>query len=237
MPIKLIKENSDNFGDFIFGVIIIAFRIPNYLKNATITPVHKKGAKAYQDNYRPVSILSNISVIYERIMFKQISKYFEPILSKFQCGFRIGFGSLHCPLAMLAKWKSEVDNKINFGALLIDLSKAFDPHDLLLAKLNAYVFSLPVLRLVQSYLSKRKQGTKTDSEFSSWKESLFGLPQESLFGSLLFNIFLCDLFFIMNYVEFASYTDDNTPFFMGNDLNDVILAKTEKCFNNTLQMD
>ena len=41
----------------------------------------------------------------------------------------------------------------------------------------------------------------------------------------------------MNYVEFASYTDDNTPFFMGNDLNDVILAKTEKCFNNTLQMD
>ena len=117
MPTKLIKKNSDNFGDFIFGVIIIAFRIPNYLKNAIITPVHKKGAKAYQDNYIPVSILSNISKIYERLMFKQISKYFELILSKFQCGFRIGFSALHCPLAMLAKWKSEVDNKINFGAL------------------------------------------------------------------------------------------------------------------------
>ena len=60
------------------------------LKNAIITPVHKKGAKTFRDNYRPVSILSNISEIYERLMFKQISEYFEPILSKFQCGFRKG---------------------------------------------------------------------------------------------------------------------------------------------------
>ena len=52
---------------------------------------------------------------------------------------------------------------------------------------------------------------------------MFGVSQESILGSLLFNIFLCDLFFIMNDVEFASYADDNTPFFVGDDLNDVIL--------------
>ena len=106
---------------------------------------------------QPVSILSNISKIYERLPFKQI-EYFEPILSKFQCGFRKGYSAQHCLLAMLEKWKSAVDNKRNFGALLTDLSKAFDclPHDLLLAKLNAYGFSLPALRLVQSYLSNRK---------------------------------------------------------------------------------
>ena len=66
---------------------------------------------------------------------------------------------------MLKKWKSAVDNKRIFGALVTDLSKAFDflPHDLLLAKLSAYGFSLPALRLVQSYLSSRKQRTKINS--------------------------------------------------------------------------
>ena len=195
------------------------------MKNAIITPVHKRGAKSLKDNCRPVSILSNISKICEGLLFKQISEYFEPILSKFQCGFRKGYSAQHCLLAMLEKWKSAVDNKGNFGALLTDLTKAFDclPHDLLLAKLNAYGFSLPALRLVQSYLSNRKQRTKINSEFSSWEEILFGVPQGSILGPFLFNIVLCDLFFIMNDVEFACYVDENTPFFVGNDLNDVIL--------------
>ena len=126
---------------------------------------------------------------------------------------------------MLVKWKSAVDNKGNFGAFLNDLPKAFDCllHDLLLAKINSYGFSLPALRMVQSYLSNRKQRTKINSEFSPWEEILFGVPQGSILGPLLFNIFLCDLFFIMNDVEFASYADGNTPFFVGDDLNYVIL--------------
>ena len=225
IPTKLIKENSDIFAIFIFENLNNSHSIfPTSMKNSIITPVHKKGPKTSKDNLRLVSILPNISKIYERVMFKQMSEFFEPILSKYQCGFRKGFSAQHCLLAVLEKWKSAVDNKITFGALLTDLSKAFDclSHDLLIVKLNAYGFSLPALRLVQSYSTKRKQKTKINSEFSSREEILFGVPQGLILGPLLFHIFLCDLFFVMNNVEFASYADDNTPIFVGKDLDDVI---------------
>ena len=87
-------------------------------------------------------------------MFKQISEYFEPFLSKYQCGFRKRYSAQYCLLSMLEKSKSTIDNRKMFGALLTDLSKAFDrlSHDLLIAKLNAYGFSIAALRLVQNYL-------------------------------------------------------------------------------------
>ena len=153
-------------------------------------------------------------------MFKKISEYFDPILLKFQFGFRKGFSAQHCLLSVLEKWKTAVDKKKPFGALVTDLSKAFDclSHDLLLAKLNAYDFSLKALRLIQSYLSNRKQRTKINSEFSSWEEIFLGLPQGAILGPLMFKKFLCDLFFIMNNVD-----DDNTPFFVSNDLDKVII--------------
>ena len=106
IPSKLFKENSGISGNFNFGnynnCVSYSF-FPNSLKNVIITPVHKKGAKASKDSYRPVSILSNISKIYKRLIFKQISEYFEPVLSKFQCGFKKGFSARHCLLAMLKK--------------------------------------------------------------------------------------------------------------------------------------
>ena len=109
IPTKPIKENFDIFGDFIFGNYnncVSNSIFPHSLKSAIVKPVHKNGAKTSENNYRLVSILSDISRRYERLMFKQIPEYFEPILSKFQCGFRKGFSAQHCLLAMLEKWKS-----------------------------------------------------------------------------------------------------------------------------------
>ena len=104
-------------------------------------------------------------------MFKQMSEYFESFLWKYQCGFRKGYNAQHCLLPVFEKWKSAIDNRKMFGALLIDLSKAFDclSHGLLIAKLNAYGFSVAALRLLQNYLSNRKQRSKINSYFSSWE--------------------------------------------------------------------
>ena len=107
IPTKIIKENSDIFGDFIFSnfnCCINTSSYPSLLKRADITPVHKKDSKSEKNNHRPVSILSNISKVYERIMFKQMSEFFESsFFSKYQCGFRKGFSAQHCLVSMFEK--------------------------------------------------------------------------------------------------------------------------------------
>ena len=99
-----------------------------------------------------------------------------------------------------------------FGAFLTDLSKAFNCLDdeLLIAKLNAYSFSLLASKLVQDYLSSSKQRNKVNKTYSSWLEIVFGVPHRSILGRWLFNISLADLFFILNDVDTASYADDGT---------------------------
>ena len=94
--------------------------------------------------------------------------FFENIFSKNQCRFRKGHSTQQCLLAMLEKWKSSVDSGKAFGALLTDLPKAFDclNHERLVAKLNAYGFSLPALRLIHDYLSQRKQRTRVNNSYS-----------------------------------------------------------------------
>ena len=97
------------------------------------------------------------------------------------------------------KLKKSVDNGGAFGALFTDLSKAFDclSHELLIAKLDAYSLDKKSLRLVNNYLSNRNQRVKINNSFSSWGEILLGVPQDSILCLLLFNIFICDMFYFL----------------------------------------
>ena len=143
----------------------------------------------------------------------------DVFFSRHQFGFRKGYSAQQCLLTMLEKWKSSVDNKIKIGALLTDLCKAFDrPAQELLAKLYAYEFSIPALRLVYCYLKNRKQSTKINSAYSSWEKILFGVPQGSILGAFLFNMFLCDLFYMISDTD----VDDNTPYVSADTIDEVI---------------
>ena len=82
--------------------------------------------------------------------------------------------------------------------------------------------SIAALRVIHSYLTNRKQRTKVNLSYSPWEEILFGVLQGSILGLLLFNIFLCDLFFIMKETDFANYADDYTPYRTANTIYEVI---------------
>ena len=132
---NILKQNSDFFAFHVqkdINASISTSKFPNDLNEADAVPVYNKKSKLSKKNYRPISILPNFSKVYERCFYDEISKYFETKLSKFQCGFRKGYSTQHCLLAMIEKWKTAVDNGGVFTALLTDLSKAFDciPHDL-----------------------------------------------------------------------------------------------------------
>ena len=101
--------------------------------------------------------MSNISKIYERCLYDQIQNFFENILSKYQYGFRKGYIAQHCLITLIEKWKKSLDNGGSFGALMTNLSKAFDclSHELLIAELDAYGFDNKSLRLIYNYLSNR----------------------------------------------------------------------------------
>ena len=110
------------------------------------------------------------------------------------------------------------------ATVLMDLSKAYDciPHDLLIARFNAYGINSVGLLLISDYLSRRKQRTKIDSSYISWHDIIRGVPQGSLLGPLLFNIFINDLFLFIRKSEVCNFADDNALYSVGKNIEDVI---------------
>ena len=151
-------------------------------------------------------------------------KYFNHILSKWQCGFRKGFSTQHCLLVMTEKWRKCLDKGGISGAILTDLSKAFDCilHDLLIAKLAAYGFDYQSLRITESFLSNRQQRTKINNAFSRYSEIIYGVPEGSVLGPLLFNIYIYDIFVDIIECDIAIYADSNTPYNFDFNVDNVI---------------
>ena len=169
-----------------------------------------------------MSILSGISKIYERFIHNCLSPYAESFLSKFVSAYRKSYSSNHV-LRFIENWKKSLDNKNFVGTVLMDLSKASDciPHDLV-AKLHAYGLSNDAVTFIYSYLKRRKQRVKINDTESIFQILSSGVPQGSILGPILFNIFINDLFLFINEVELANFADDNTIYTTKKNVEELI---------------
>ena len=215
IPPKVLKAAADPLSlpiTKLINTMIDKQCFPESLKMAQVTPIYKKDDPFVLKNYRPVSILPSISKIFERILNDQLLDHFNTIFHDYLAAFRPGYGCQTTLLRLVEDWKMALDKNEYIGTILMDLSKAFDclPHDLLVLKLGAYGLSDESCTLILNYLSKRKQMVKIGEHHSSWLETIKGVPQGSILGPLLFNIFINDIFYFIKYSKLYNYADDNT---------------------------
>ena len=168
---------------------------PENLRLAHVSPIFKKKDKTFVDNYGPVSVPSTVSKIFERIMQKQVSDYIGKFICPFLCGYRKCFGTQYALLTLIERGKFCLDKQGFAGALLMDLSKAFDTinHELLIAKLHVYGSSTDALEVLLSYLQDRWQRVKINatsvlrlSYFNDFHKDQFLVPYCLIFTSMIY---------------------------------------------------
>ena len=140
-------------------------------------------------------------------MVYQTRDYMNGKLSKFLCAFRSEINAQNCMVYMVETWRKALGKSKKCGVLAFD----WLVHDLLIAKLHAYGFDYLSLKLINSYLTDRKQRVRVNASYSNYNNIDFGVPQGSILGPEIYNYNSNDLFLFM-LLEIANYADDNSPF-------------------------
>ena len=221
---------------------------PDKLKIAKVVPIFKSGDCALTNNYRPISLLPVISKVIEKIIYTQLSLYFESnkLFSDSQYGFRPNHSTEQATLELTDRIISAMDNNDVPIGIFLDLSKAFDTidHAILLSKLEHYGVDGIPLQLVKSYLTNRKQYVKINEVNSNLLPINTGVPQGSILGPLLFIIYINDFARASSIFDFICYADDTTLFSTLNNLvnaqninPDIIINKELAQINEWLEIN
>ena len=215
--------------------IICNTSFPDHFKRAEISPVFKCENRLDKRKFRPVSILVCVSTVTERLITKKLNSFVNEIFCDSISAYRKSFNTQSVVLKAVEDWKASLDKNLFVSAISTDLSKAFDviPHGLLIAKLSAYGCNFSTLSSVYDYLSNRLQRVKINNCRSNWSLIKKGVPQGSVLGPILFNIFINDIFMFVEKCNIYNYADDNLLSCTSNSLESLKLY-LEKDVKNLL---
>ena len=214
IPSKLLRLGASGISSHVSQLVNHCLHVcefPDIMKLADVSSLFKKHDNLKKDNYRPVSVLPSLSKVYERVMGQQLFDFFDKIFSALLSAFRKRYSCQSTLLNMIEHFKNSLDNSEYVACLSMDLSKAFDclPHCLTICKMYSYGVSREACTLIASYLRDRKQRIKLGNTRSEWTELHKGVPQGSILGPLIFNIFLNDIFYFVSKGDLYNYADDN----------------------------
>lgn len=234
---RLIRECADlicNPIRDIFNQSIIQGVFPEDWKSARVTPLFKDGSRDDLNNYRPISVISVIAKVFERIIYDQVYEYLEEhgVLCNSQSGFRATHSTVTALLEATDTWAYNIDHgKIN-AVVFLDLKKAFDTvdHEILLIKLSHYGIQGNAYRWFKSYLEHRTQRCSVNGALSNTRVLSCGVPQGTILGPLLFLLYINDLPNCFEKSSARMYADDTHLTYAGVRVNDI-----QSCLNEDLK--
>lgn len=229
---RILKENTDILVPILcklFNHSLKCAKYPSVLKIAKVVPVYKDGDRSNPSSYRPISVLSVINNIYEKILSSNICKFLEKynLLCQQQHGFRKHHSTASAVLSLTQLINTALHENKLAAVVFVDLKKAFDTvdHAIMLNKLNHYGFRGEAYSLLSSYIENRQQAVVINNIISSLKYLQTGVPQGSVLGPMLFSLYLNDLPKVLSCCDILMYADD-TAIIVTADNHEDLEAKT-----------